>query len=254
MIDLQDAVEKVRLGPERRSRVVSKEENEIVAYHEAGHALAAYMVPESDPVHKVSIIARGGAGGFTMFLPEDDQVLISEAEFRARLVVGLGGRVAEEIIFGDVTTGARGDLGHITQLARSMVTQYGMSPLGPMTFGDKEELIFLGRQLSEQRNYSEEIAEQIDAEMHKLIDDAYQQTYKILTEHIGKLKLIAHALLEHETLDADEFAALMRDDYVPPINTPTSEITSGGGKKTSSSKDDNTPPNVVPPSTAPLPA
>jgi cell division protease FtsH len=249
MTDLQEAVEKVRLGPERRSRVISDEENEIVAYHEAGHALVAHIIPEADPVHKISIIARGGAGGFTMFLPEDDQLLISESEFKARLVVGLGGRVAEEIIFGDITTGARGDLESITRMARAMVTQYGMSKkLGPLTFGDKEELIFLGRQISEQRNYSEEIAEQIDFEVRELVNEAHTRAYQILSDNIDKLKLIANRLLEDETLDAEAFATLFDDSDM----VPTDASHEGISQKASSSED--TPPNIVPPSTAPLPA
>jgi cell division protease FtsH len=249
MNDLQEAVEKVRLGPERRSRVISEEENKIVAYHEAGHALIAYLIAEADPVHKVSIIARGGAGGFTMFLPEDDQMLVGESEFKARLAVGLGGRVAEEIIFGDVTTGARGDLESITRMARAMVTQFGMSRLGPLTFGDKEELVFLGRQLSEQRNYSEETAEQIDAEVRELVDEAHQRTYQLINDNIDKLKLIADTLLEQETLDAEQFAALLGDAELSP-DASTQQDTSQ--EKDSSSQD--TPSNVVPPSTAPLPA
>jgi cell division protease FtsH len=252
MTDLQEAVEKVRLGPERRSRVISEEENEIVAYHEAGHALVAHLIPEADPVHKISIIARGPAGGFTMFLPEDDQTLISETEFKARLAVGLGGRVAEEVIFGDVTTGARGDLENITRVARSMVTQYGMSrKLGPLTFGDKEELIFLGRQLSEQRNYSEEIAEEIDFEVRELVEQAHQRAHQIISDNIDKLKLIAQRLLEHETLEAEEFAELFEEGQTVSTDISSQEDVS---QEPSSIQEDDTPPNVVPPSAAPLPA
>ncbi len=254
MTDMQEAIEKIRLGPERRSRVISPEELEIVAYHEAGHALVAHMIPEADPVHKVSIIARGGAGGFTMFLPEDDQTLISESEFKARLAVGLGGRAAEEIMFPDVTTGARGDLESITRMARAMVTQYGMSKkLGPLTFGDKEELIFLGRQLSEQRNYSEEVAEQIDFEVRRFVDEAHQVALQILRDNIDKLKIIANRLLEEETLDANEFAAIfVEDEDVASEEIPRREESTPEG--VSSDEDEDTPPKVVPPSAAPLPA
>ncbi len=249
MTDLQEAVEKIRLGPERRSRIISEEEKKITAYHEAGHALVAYMIPEADPVHKVSIVARGGAGGFTLFLPEDDQTLISESAFKARLAVGLGGRAAEEIVFTDVTTGASGDLEHITRLARAMVTQYGMSKkLGPLTFGDKEELIFLGRQISEQRNYSEEIAEQIDLEVRRLVDEAHEKTRQILTDNRDKLDLIANRLVQEETLEAEDFAALLAagdtvSEDVPPQSTASE-----------SSSSEDAPPRIVPPSTAPLPA
>jgi len=252
-INLEEAVEKIRLGPERRSRIISEEEKEVVAYHEAGHALVAHLIAEADPVHKVSIVARGGAGGFTLFLPEDDQTLISESAFKARLAVGLGGRVAEEVIFTDVTTGASGDLEHITRMARAMVTRFGMSKkLGPLTFGDKEELIFLGRQLSEQRNYSEEVAEEIDFEVRRLVDEAHVKAHKVLTENIDKLKLIANRLIEEETLNAKEFAALFDGS---DEQTSSKGTTSRGEKsQESSSESEDSPPNIVPPSTAPLPA
>jgi cell division protease FtsH len=250
--NLEQAIEKIRLGPERRSRVISEEEKEVVAYHEAGHALVACRIAEADPVHKVSIVARGGAGGFTLFLPEDDQTLISESAFKARLAVGLGGRVAEEIIFTDVTTGASGDLEHITRMARAMVTQFGMSKkLGPLTFGDKEELIFLGRQLSEQRNYSEEVAEQIDFEVRRLVDEAHEKANQILTEHIELLRLIANRLIEEETLDAKEFAALVGGGG----STSTGDEASLEDTEASdASSSESAPPKMLPPSTAPLPA
>jgi cell division protease FtsH len=251
MTDMQEAVEKVRLGPERRSRVITEEEKEIVAYHEAGHALVAYRIPEADPVHKISIIARGGAGGFTMFLPKDDQTLISRAQFKAYLAVNLGGRAAEEIMYNkNVTTGASGDLETVTKLARAMVTQYGMSKkLGPLTFGDKEELIFLGRQISEQRNYSEEVAEQIDFEVRELVEEAHQRALQILQDNIDTLHLIAQRLIDEETLDAEEFATIFADgDKSALEDTPSPvDATSAGETK-------DTPPRRMPPSTAPLPA
>jgi cell division protease FtsH len=248
MTDLQESIEKVRLGPERRSRVITEEEKAVVAYHEAGHALVAHLIPEADPVHKVSIIARGGAGGFTMFLPEDDQTLISRSAFKARLAVGLGGRAAEEIIFPTVTTGASGDLENITRMARAMVTQFGMSKkLGPLTFGDKDELIFLGRQISEQRNYSEEIAEQIDFEVRELVDEAHERSLQILRDHLDTLHLIAKMLIEKETIDAAEFATIFVDGAVHPQASPSQQ-----GAPSKDSPD--TPPRIVPPSTAPLPA
>jgi cell division protease FtsH len=255
MVDLEDAIEKVRLGPERRSRVVSEAEKEVVAYHEAGHALVAYKIKEADPVHKVSIVARGQAGGFTLFLPEDDSTLISESEFRARLAVTMGGRAAEELIFPNVTTGASGDLESITRIARAMVTQFGMSKkLGPLTFGDKDELIFLGRQLSEQRNYSEEVAEQIDFEVRKLVDEAHQRALQILKDHMDLLHLIAKRLIDVETLNAEEFAALVEGlgNGSPPESSSEEEKPKTGKDASSSSED--SPPHVIPPSTAPLPA
>lgn len=263
MLDLEQAIEKVRLGPERRSRIVSEEEKEIVAYHEAGHALVAYMIPEADPVHKVSIVARGGAGGFTLFLPSDDTTLISESAFKARLAVGLGGRAAEEIMFTSVTTGASGDLEHITRMARAMVTQYGMSKkLGPLTFGDKEELVFLGRQLSEQRNYSEEVAEQIDFEVRRLVDEAHELALRILTEQLDTMKLIAERLIEAENLDAAEFKKLVdgsldssdtdSGDQTPSEEEGPFEEEPQSQEDTASSED--SPPRRLPPSAAPLPA
>ncbi len=252
MKDLEDAIEKVRLGPERRSRVISAAEKEVVAYHEAGHALVAYMIKEADPVHKVSIVARGAAGGFTLFLPEDDATLISESGFKARLAVTMGGRAAEEIIFPNVTTGASGDLETITRIARAMVTQYGMSKkLGPITFGDKEELIFLGRQLSEQRNYSEEVAELIDFEVRKLVDEAHQRALQILKDNIDLMHLVAHRLMDVETLDAEEFRALVEGLNEPPHETPSA---GGVPAKENPASSEDSPPHMIPPSAAPLPA
>jgi cell division protease FtsH len=248
MTDMQESIEKVRLGPERRSRAITQEEKEIVAYHEAGHALVAHMIPEADPVHKVSIIARGGAGGFTMFLPEDDQTLISRSAFKAILAVNLGGRAAEEIIFTDITTGASQDLQNVTRVARAMVTQFGMSKkLGPLTFGDKDELIFLGRQISEQRNYSEEVAEQIDFEVRQLVDEAHSRALQILRDNIDKLKLIADRLMEEETIDAEQFLAMLAAGALDSGNIPPQ----GAPSKDKDAPD--SPPRMVPPSTAPLP-
>jgi len=251
MADVQEAIEKVRMGPERRSRIIQEEERLIVAYHEAGHALVAHLIPEADPVHKVSIIARGGAGGFTMFLPEDDQTLVTRSELNARLAVSLGGRAAEELVFTSVTTGASGDLEQVTRIARTMVTQWGMSErLGPITFGDKEELVFLGRQLSEQRNYSEEIAEQIDQEVRILVDNAHERALDIIRKHRDKLDAITEMLMERETIDSKEFATIFEDDQ-PDISFDKPGEDSNESP-TSLSKKDNPP--MIPPSTAPLPA
>ncbi|MCB0154321.1 MAG: ATP-dependent zinc metalloprotease FtsH, partial [Anaerolineae bacterium] len=213
MTDLQDSIEKIRMGPERKSRLRNDKEREATAYHEAGHALVAYMIPEADPVHKVTIVSRGSALGVTMFLPEDDKRLVSESTFKAMMAVNLGGRAAEEIVFGHINTAASQDLQNVTQLARGMVTRYGMSKrLGPRTFGEREELIFLGRQISEQRNYSEEIAEQIDIEVRRLVDEANERSHQILRDNIDKLKLIAKVLIEEETIDGPRFKALLDDD------------------------------------------
>jgi cell division protease FtsH len=215
MIEFQEAVEKVMLGPERKSRVISEKEKEVVAYHEAGHALVARMTPGADPVQKVSIVARGMAGGYTLLLPEDDRTLISKSRFLAKMAVFLGGRAAEEAMFDDITTGASNDLEQVTRTARAMVTQYGMSDkLGPLTFGEKEELVFLGKEIGEHRNYSEEVAQTIDEEVQGLVNQAYRQAYDVLTRYREKLITIAERLKEEETLDADEFEALFTD--LPP--------------------------------------
>jgi len=209
MSEFQEAVERVIAGPERRSRLITEEERQIVAYHEAGHAVVMQMLPNSDPVHKITIVSRGMALGYTMPLPDEDHLLYSRDKFRDELAGLLGGRVAEEEVFGDITTGASNDLERVTKLARAMVTQYGMSDvLGPQTFGEKEELIFLGREIGEQRNYSEEIAEEIDREVRKLVHEAYQRARTIIRESRAKLDELARRLIDHETVDANEFLAI----------------------------------------------
>ena len=216
MDEFQEAVERVIAGPERRSRLISEKEKRITAYHEAGHALVQLKLPHCDPVHKVSIIARGMAGGYTMVLPEDDRTLYSKAKFEDDLAGLLGGRAAEEIVFADVTTGASDDLRRATHLVRSMIMEYGMSAiLGQRTFGRREELIFLGREIAEQRDYSEEIAVQIDREIKSFIDHAYSRAKEIITAHREKLDAIANLLIEKETLDAPELQAIVNEALVP---------------------------------------
>ncbi len=221
MAEFQEAVERVIAGPERRSRLISEHEKKIIAYHEAGHTLVQLKIPECDPVHKVSIVARGMAGGYTVSLPEDDRSLYSKAKFEADLAGLLGGRASEEIVFGDVTTGASDDLRRSTRLARAMITEYGMSErLGQRTFGQKEELIFLGREIAEQRDYGDEIAQQIDNEIKLLVDRAYDRARSLLTTYRDRLEAIAHTLIEKETLDAAELEALMRaGETAPPEAT-----------------------------------
>ena len=207
--DLEEAIERVIAGPERKSRLISEEEKRIVAYHEAGHAVVMNALPEADPVHKVSIIARGMAGGYTLALPEDDRTLMGRKKLMADMVGLLGGRAAEEIVFNDITSGAANDLERVTRMARAMVTRLGMSEsLGPMVYGQKEELIFLGREISEQRDYSEAVAEQIDKEVRRLVNDAYARARQILTEYRDKLDLVAKRLLEVETVNREEFESL----------------------------------------------
>jgi len=210
MDEFQEAIERVIAGPERKSRLIREEEKEIIAYHEAGHAVVQTILPHCDPVRKVTIVSRGMTLGYTMSLPEDDHLLQSRAQFRDELAGLLGGRVAEELIFGDVTTGASNDLERVTDLARKMVTRYGMSnKLGPMTFGQKEELVFLGREITEQRDYSEAIAQEIDVEVRQIIQEAHDRATQVLTEHRDRLVAVATRLIEIETLDSQEFKEIM---------------------------------------------
>jgi cell division protease FtsH len=210
MEELQEAVERVIAGPERKSRLISNEEKEIIAHHEAGHALVMNMLPGCDPVHKVSIVSRGMALGYTMPLPEDDRYLMQRSKFQDELAGLLGGRAAEELIFKDITTGASNDLERATRLARKMVTEYGMSDrLGPLTFGHKEELVFLGREIGEQRNYSEEVAQAIDEEVRRLITQAHEKALSILRENKDKLVTLAKKLIELETLDGADLEAVL---------------------------------------------
>ncbi|NIO70387.1 MAG: ATP-dependent zinc metalloprotease FtsH [Anaerolineae bacterium] len=209
MEEFQESIERVLAGPERKSRLISDEEKEIIAYHEAGHALVMKVLPNCDPVHKVSIISRGMALGYTLPLPEDDRYLQHRTKFKDELAGLLGGRTAEELIFGDVTTGAASDLERATRIARKMVTEYGMSEkLGPMTFGQKEELVFLGREIGEQRDYSEAVAQEIDSEVRGLIEEAHNRAKEVLTNYKDKLEAIARRLIEVETIEAPELEAL----------------------------------------------
>jgi len=209
MAEFEQSIERVIAGPERKSRVMSEKEKRITAYHEAGHAIVAHVLPQCDPVHKVSIVSRGMAAGYTMALPEEDRNLVSKGKYEHDLAFALGGRTAEELVFGDVTTGAENDLSRVTKLARDMVTRYGMSEnLGPMTFGQKEELVFLGKEIGEQRNYSEAVAEEIDNEVRHIVQEAHKKATDVLSKHREELDRIAETLMDVETLNATEFAAL----------------------------------------------
>lgn len=219
--ELEEAIERVIAGPQRKSRVIPEEEKRIIAYHEAGHAIVMQALPEADPVHKISIIPRGMAGGYTMSLPEDDYMLISRKKLFAQLVSLLGGRVAEELVFDDITTGAANDLEQVTRLARTMVTRFGMSEnLAPMTFGKTEGLIFLGRDLHEMRDYSEAVAQRIDEEVQNLVRAAYEKAKEILTQYRDILDKVAQALLEKETLTREEFEAIFPPPH-PKKTIPT---------------------------------
>ncbi len=210
LAEFQEAVERVMAGPERRSRVITEEEKNVVAYHEAGHTLAAARTPGADKVRKVTIIPRGMAGGYTMVLPEEDLYLANRAKFEADLVTMLGGRAAEEVVFERVTTGASNDLERATELVRRMVMEYGMSDeLGPLTFGEREEMVFLGRTLSEHRNYSESVARKIDEEVRKFIAQAHERALDIMRTHRAALDELARQLMQKETLSEPEVEALM---------------------------------------------
>jgi len=209
-IDIIESIEKVMLGPERKSHILTEQEKKIAAYHEAGHALVAALLPNADPVHKVSIVSRGRVAGYTLKLPIEDRHLHRYREFLADLAVSLGGYASEKIVFNELTTGASNDLQIATDLARRLVTQYGMSEkFGPIVFGDRQELIFLGKEITEQRNYSEEYAFQIDEEISKLIKDAYQIATKLIKQNRKKLDKIAKILIEKEIIEQDEFQKLM---------------------------------------------
>ncbi len=212
--EFEEAIERVIAGPERKSRLINPDEKKIIAYHEAGHAVVINTLPEGDPVQKVSIISRGMAGGFTLSLPEEDRVLDSKKKLIATMVGMLGGRAAEEVIFDDITSGASSDIENVTKLARRMVTRLGMSDeLGPMVYGQKEELVFLGREISEQRDYSEYVAQKIDQEVREIVSQAYAQAKQILVTYKEKLIEVAEKLLEVETLSREQFEAI----FPPPV-------------------------------------
>ncbi len=231
MAELQDAIERVAMGgPERRSRVMTEREKLITAYHEAGHAIVGAGMPKADGVQKVTIIPRGRAGGYTLFLPEEDRNYMSRSQFEAQLTTALGGRVAEELVFGlsEITTGASNDIMHITRIARAMVTRYGMSSkLGPIAFGEKEELIFLGREISEQRNYGDDVAREIDLEVHRIVSEAYERARRILENNRAVLNDMASALIEYETLDGERLRELL--NRVVPLQLEEEIHTSGNG-------------------------
>jgi cell division protease FtsH len=202
-------------GPERKSRVISDAEKLIIAYHEGGHAVVQRILPKCDPVSKVTIISRGMALGYTMALPSEDRYLQSKTEFEDKIAGLLGGNASERLVFGDTTTGASNDIEKATALARRMVTEFGMSDrLGPRAFGKRDEMIFLGRDIGEQRNYSDDVAKQIDEEVRTIIETAYDRASEVLTTHRARLDLLAATLVEKETLDTEAFEALFAD--MPP--------------------------------------
>lgn len=203
MAEVEEASEKVSMGPERRSHIVSEKDRKLTAYHESGHAIVAHLLPHADPVHKVTIIPRGAAGGYTMMLPTEEQNYKTKSQLLADIRVALGGRIAEALILDEISTGASGDLQSVTNTARAMVTRWGMSDeLGPIVFGEQQEQVFLGKNLGHERNYSEEIAAKIDAEIHRIVEEAYKDVTKLLSDNEKFLHDMANALLEEETIDA----------------------------------------------------
>ena len=217
--EFAESIDRVMAGPARRSRIISQHEKEITAFHEAGHALVGYLLPNIDPVAKVTIVSRGAMGGYTKFLPEEDRHLQSLSQFKDQLAVAMGGRAAEEVQFGEteITTGASNDLEQATRIARTMVTRFGMSErLGPRTFGKREELVFLGREISEQRDYSDQVAETIDDEVHDLINTAYETAKSLVLENKDTLDRVARHLVDHETAEGDVLDSLFK----APVATP----------------------------------
>lgn len=210
MADLENSIERVIAGPEKKSKVISEKEKWLVCYHEAGHAVVGYLLPNTDPVHKVSIIPRGRAGGYTLLLPKEDRYYATKSQLLDQITMLMGGRVAEDVVLKEISTGAQNDLERATEIARKMVMEYGMSDLGPMTYGRKTDTPFLGRDLARDRNYSEEVANAIDVQVRQMIEQSYNKAKEILEKHRSTLELVAKTLFEKETIEAEEFAQLMK--------------------------------------------
>ena len=255
MPEFEEALERIVAGPERKSRIISDAEKLIIAYHEGGHAVVQRVLPKCDPVTKVTIVSRGMALGYTMALPTEDRYLQSKSEFEDKLAGLLGGNVSERLVFGDTTTGSSNDIEKATRLARRMVTEFGMSDkLGPLSFGKREELVFLGREIGEQRNYSDEIAKQIDEEVRAIIDRAYERATQVLETHRDRLETLAQKLIAEETVDAEGFESLFADlppqEYLhgrPPRNL------GAGGAGTTGQETPAAPAPAAPPASAPAP-
>ena len=249
MAEFEEAVDRVIAGPERKSKVISPREKETIAYHEAGHALVSHILPNADPVYKITIVPRGQTGGFTRFTPAEDRNLWTRSQFQDALATILGGMVAEELVFGEMSTGPQDDLERVTKIARQMVTQWGMSErLGPRTFGKREEMVFLGREISEQRNYSEKVAEEIDEEVRRIVDEAYQSASKVLVERRAKLDQIAKHLIEVETIEGEALATLFDAPVDEELTTAEREPEGEPEEpKKSKKKESRTEPIIAPP-------
>ena len=246
--EFTEAIDRVLLGPARKSRAITEQEKRITAFHEAGHALVAHVLPNADNPFKVTIVSRGQSGGHTRYLPEEDRNLWTRAQFSDMLAAALGGRVAEELVFNQLTTGAGSDIEQATNIARQMVTRYGMSEkLGPRTFGKREEMVFLGREISEQRDYSDKVAETIDSEVHDIIDSAYNAATEVIREHMPKLEQLAEYLIEYETIEVDELDSIWE---TPPESTD--ESTDSGPEDDLGPQPDTPPIAPAPPAPAPV--
>lgn len=231
MAEVEEASEKVSMGPERRSHIVSEKDRKLTAYHESGHAIVAHLLPHADPVHKVTIIPRGAAGGYTMMLPTEEQNYKTKSQLLADIRVALGGRIAEALILDEISTGASGDLQSVTNTARAMVTRWGMSDeLGPIVFGEQQEQVFLGKNLGHERNYSEEIAAKIDSEIHRIVEEAYKDVTKLLSENEKFLHDMANALLEEETIDSKAVDNLYKygTTKAPDVEEPKEALEAAG--------------------------
>ena len=231
MAEVEEASEKVSMGPERRSHIVSEKDRKLTAYHESGHAIVAHLLPHADPVHKVTIIPRGAAGGYTMMLPTEEQNYKTKSQLLADIRVALGGRIAEALILDEISTGASGDLQSVTNTARAMVTRWGMSDeLGPIVFGEQQEQVFLGKNLGHERNYSEEIAAKIDSEIHRIVEEAYKDVTKLLSDNEKFLHDMANALLEEETIDSKAVDNLYKygTTKAPEVEEPKEALEAAG--------------------------
>jgi cell division protease FtsH len=234
LIEVEEAIDRLVAGPERKSRIINQREKEMTAYHEAGHALVAWTLPHADKVHKISIVSRGNMGGYTRLLPSEDRFLWTKNQFDDMLATAMGGRVAEELVFTEITTGASNDIETATKMALSMIKRYGMSEnLGPRTFGRREELVFLGREISEQRDYGDKVAEEIDQEVKAIIHRAYERANSIISTNRSTLNRVTRYLLKHETVEGEKMEHLFNndldpDDEVRPAETSTPPPTSSG--------------------------
>jgi len=233
MIEMEEAIDRVVAGPEKKTRLISDREKEIIAYHESGHAIVAHTLPNADPVHKISIIPRGRSLGYTLTLPMEDKYLVTRSELVDELAMLLGGRVAEEMIFKDITTGDQNDIERATKIARQMVMEYGMSErLGPVTLGHKQDQVFLGRDFVAEPNYSDQVAYEIDQEVHRLVDEAHQEARRIITDQRDRLDLIAKILVDKETIDKEELLELLEEDPAEVYERYLGEREAGEGEST----------------------